>query len=137
MKNNKTILLVEDDKVDVMTVQRAFRDANISNKLAIVGNGEKALEYLRNKFNEKPGIIILDLNMPLMTGIEFLREIRNDNEAIRNIPTLVLTTSDNEQEKDECLQLGIAAYMVKPVDYWQFVDMVKTFDNYLDINGLS
>jgi len=73
MKSQKPILLVEDDRVDQITVKRALKDINVTNQLIIVGNGEEALEFLRDEKHEKPGIILLDLNMPKMNGIEFLR----------------------------------------------------------------
>ena len=98
MKNNKPILLVEDDKVDAMTVKRAMKEVNVNNKLIIVENGEEALKFLQNEKNEKPCIILLDLNMPKMNGIEFLSIAKNDKQ-IKSIPVIVLTTSKADQDR--------------------------------------
>lgn len=135
MKPKKTILLVEDDAVDVMTVQRALREISVTNPLAVAGNGEEALEYLRNNANEKPCIILLDLNMPKMNGIEFLEIVKRD-AGLKAIPVVVLTTSRGEREKIESYNLGAAGYMIKPVDYRQFVEMMRTIDLYWTISEL-
>ena len=119
------ILLVEDDIVDVMTVKRAFKEINITNSLSVTGNGEEALEYLKDENNEKPGLILLDLNMPKMNGIEFLKIIKN-NEAHKSIPVVVLTTSKEEQDKLSSFNYSVAGYIIKPVDYTQFVEAVRT-----------
>lgn len=135
MKPKKTILLVEDDSVDAMTVRRALKEVNVTNPVAIAGNGEEALAYLRNNANEKPCIILLDLNMPKMNGIEFL-EIAKRDAGLKAIPVVVLTTSRGEQEKIESYNLGAAGYMIKPVDYQQFVEMMRTIDLYWTISEL-
>lgn len=129
MRPNSPILLVEDDQVDQMTVQRALRDIRVTNRLDIVGDGEEALMFLRNPANERPGIILLDLNMPRMNGVEFLRVIKNDPEQ-RRIPVVVLTSSREEQDRIESFDLSVAGYMIKPVDYRQFVEVVRTIDLY-------
>lgn len=129
MRNLHPILLVEDDSVDVMTVKRAFKDLKVINQLVCTGNGEEALQYLKTESNEKPCIIILDLNMPKMNGIEFLKIAKAD-EALRNIPVVVLTTSKTVQDVVESFKLGAAGYMVKSVDYRKFVETVRTIDLY-------
>ncbi|MFZ0033631.1 MAG: response regulator, partial [Sedimentisphaerales bacterium] len=91
MRTLKSILLVEDDRVDAMTVKRALKDLNVTNPLAHTLNGEEALEYLTTESNRKPCIILLDLNMPRMNGIEFLKVIKADDK-LRTIPVVVLTT---------------------------------------------
>jgi len=91
MRNLKPILLVEDDDVDVMTVERVFKDLKIKNQLVSTANGEEALEYLKNSGNKKSCIILLDLNMPKMNGIEFLKIVKAD-EVLKKIPVIVLTT---------------------------------------------
>lgn len=89
----KLILLVEDDTVDAMAVKKAFEYLHIKNELAHVTNGEEALEYLRNKNNAKPQVILLDLNMPKMGGIEFMKIAKAD-DVLKKIPVIVPTTSN-------------------------------------------
>jgi len=129
MKNNQPILLIEDDIVDAMTVKRAHKDLNITNPINTMGNGEAALEYLRNETNRRPGLILLDLNMPKMGGVEFLKIVKND-EKLKRIPVVVLTTSKDEQDRFETFNLGVAGYMIKPVDYPQFVETVRAIKMY-------
>lgn len=135
MRNSKPILLVEDDDVDVMTVKRAFNDLKVTNRLVSTVNGEEALEYLRSQSNMKPSVILLDLNMPKMNGIEFLKTVKTD-QALRKIPVVVLTTSGAEQDIAESFNLGVAGYMVKSVDYVKFVDIIRTIDMYWSLSEL-
>jgi len=135
MKKQETILLVEDDTVDQLTVKRALRDINITNPLKITNNGEEALEYLRNEKNEIPGIILLDLNMPKMNGVEFLKIAKNDSR-IKRIPVIVLTTSKEDQDRINTFDLGVAGYMVKPVAYMQFVEVIRTINLYWTLSEL-
>lgn len=135
MKGKKPILLVEDDRVDQITVKRALKDINVTNLLVVVNNGEEALEFLNDEKNEKPGIILLDLNMPKMNGLEFLKVAKQDN-SLKRIPVVVLTTSKQDQDKIESFNLGVAGYMVKPVDYIQFVDVIKTINLYWTLSEL-
>ena len=129
MRSRKPILLVEDDRVDVMTVRRALKEIKVTNRLDVAGNGEEALAHLRDPHNESPCVILLDLNMPRMNGIEFLRVAKQD-EALKKIPVVVLTTSRDEQDRLDSFDLGVAGYMIKPVDYAQFVEVIKTIDLY-------
>jgi len=129
MKVHKPILLVEDDLVDVMTVKRALKDLRITNKLYVAENGEEALKLLNDPQNEKPHIILLDLNMPKMNGIEFLRVIKHD-QKLKMIPVVVLTTSKAEQDKVESYSLQVSGYMIKPVDYLQFVEIIRVINLY-------
>ncbi|MEN8199673.1 MAG: response regulator [Thermodesulfobacteriota bacterium] len=135
MKKKRTILLVEDDKVDVMTVKRALRDLKLTNGLAVAGNGEEALAYLKNPENDPPCIILLDLNMPKMNGLEFLNVAKQDG-GLKGIPVIVLTTSHEEQDKVSSFNLGVAGYMLKPVDYQQFIEVVRTIDMYWTLSEL-
>ena len=129
------ILLVEDDALDVMNVQRAFKKNNITNPLFVAENGLDALDLLRGVGGEPPKIpaqrrlILLDLNMPKMNGIEFLRELRAD-PALALIPVIVLTTSDEDRDKVEAYQLSVAGYILKPVTLASFVETMATLNNY-------
>ena len=135
MRNSKPILLVEDDRVDAMTVKRALKDLKVENPLAHSINGEEALEYLRSGSNESPCVILLDLNMPRMDGIEFLKIVKAD-EALKKIPVIVLTTSKDKQDVTESFEHSAAGYMVKPVDYKKFVEIIGTIDMYWTLSEL-
>lgn len=136
MRNNKPILLVEDDRVDAMTVKRALREINVTNPLITLENGEEALTYLKNGRNGKPCIILLDLNMPRMNGIEFLKIAKQDDQ-IKRIPVIILTTSNDEQDKFESFNLSVAGYMLKPVNYLQFVETMRAIKMYWTLSELS
>lgn len=135
MRHEEPILLVEDDLVDAMTVRRALRDLNVTNELIVKGNGEEALEYLRSVRGGYPCIIILDLNMPKMNGIEFLREVKKDTD-LRRLPVVVLTTSKGEQDRLDTFDMSVAGYMIKPVEYPQFVDVVRNIRLYWTLSEL-
>lgn len=135
MRHEEAILLVEDDVVDAMTVRRALKDLNVTNELIIKGNGEDALEYLRSTNGSHPCIIILDLNMPKMNGIEFLREVKQD-PRLRRIPVVILTTSKGEQDRLDTFDMSVAGYMIKPVEYPQFVDVVRNIRLYWTLSEL-
>ncbi len=135
MQNSKPILLVEDDNVDVMTVKRALADLRVRNPLVHSTNGEEALEYLQAQSNKKPCLILLDLNMPKMNGVEFLRTIKTD-KALKNIPVVVLTTSKSEKDIAEIFENGVAGYVVKPADYKKFVEAIRTINLYWALSEL-
>ncbi len=135
MKSEISILLVEDDRVDIMTVKRALKDLKITNPLNITRNGEEALAFLQDERNQRPSIILLDLNMPRMNGLEFLKIIKQD-KTLRRIPVIVLTTSEEEQDRIESFDLSIAGYMIKPVDYLKFVEIMKTIHLYWTLSKL-
>jgi CheY-like chemotaxis protein len=129
MRNLRPILLVEDDSVDAMTVKRAFTELKVSNELIRTINGEAALNYLREHLDKKPCVILLDLNMPKMNGLEFLKVAKADEE-LRQIPVVVLTTSKDDRDKMESFNASVAGYIVKPVDYRKFVEAVKILNLY-------
>jgi CheY-like chemotaxis protein len=135
MKNNRSILLVEDDLVDMMSVKRALKELKVTNPLVHVENGVEALEYLKNPEHHPPAIILLDLNMPKMNGHEFLSIMKND-DALKRLPVIVLTTSQGELDKIQSFDLGVAGYMVKPVDYQQFVEVMRTIRLYWTLSEL-
>jgi len=131
------ILLVDDDEVDVMNVQRAFKKNNIRNPLYIASNGLEALDLLRGQAGQAiPGprrLVLLDLNMPKMSGLEFLRAIRED-PALRSLTVVVLTTSDDERDRIEAYNLNVAGYILKPVTFTAFVEAMATLNKYWTIN---
>ncbi len=127
MRSSKPILLVEDDREDAMTVGLALKDLKVTNRLIHTVNGEEALEYLRSESNKKPCVILLDLKMPKMDGIEFLKIAKAD-EGLKKIPVVMLTTSRQEQDVVESFKLGVAGYIVKPADYKKFVEAIRTIN---------
>ncbi|MCP4605549.1 MAG: response regulator [Proteobacteria bacterium] len=135
MNSSRPILLVEDDRVDVMTIKRALKEINVTNPLNVTGNGEEALAFLRDPESENPCIILLDLRMPRMNGVEFLKEVKRD-QALKRIPVVVLTTSREERDRVDSFDLGVAGYMVKPVDYAQFVEAMRTINLYWTLSEL-
>ncbi|MHC4912827.1 MAG: response regulator [Planctomycetota bacterium] len=135
MQNSKPILLVEDDHVDVMTVKRALADLRVRNPLVHSTNGEEALAYLQEPGNHKPCLILLDLNMPKMNGVELLRTIKAD-KVLKTIPVVVLTTSKSEKDIAEIFENGVAGYVVKPADYKKFVEAIRTINLYWALSEL-
>lgn len=127
------ILLVEDDEVDVMNVKRAFQKNNLTNPMHHAGNGIEALALLRGSNGQPPipipRIILLDLNMPRMGGIEFLHELRKD-ELLKNISVFVMTTSNEDKDKVDAYNLNVAGYILKPLSMENFVSAVSILKNY-------
>ena len=124
------ILLVEDDEVDVMNVRRAFDKNHITNPLFVASNGLEGLEKLRSgEVPQGRRIVLLDLNMPKMNGIEFLRELRSD-PALAPTPVVVLTTSNNDRDKIDAFNLNVAGYLVKPVTFAEFSELMVTLNKY-------
>jgi CheY-like chemotaxis protein len=135
MKVQKPIMLVEDDEVDVMTIRRALKFLKITNALVVAKNGEEALIQLRSLEVILPCIILLDLNMPRMGGLEFLNIVKQD-ETLRRVPIIVLTSSHEEQDRIASFDRSVAGYMVKPVGDDQFVNVIKTIDLYWTLSEL-
>lgn len=124
------ILLVDDDEVDVMTVKRAFSRANITNKLYVATDGIDALNMLRSDgIPPSRRLVLLDLNMPRMSGIEVLREIRAD-PALHALTVIVLTTSNEDRDRVEAYQLNVAGYLLKPVTFHAFAEVMTTLNKY-------
>jgi CheY-like chemotaxis protein len=124
------VLLVEDDEVDVMNVQRAFKKNNMTNPLFVASNGIEALEQLRSgAIPPHNRLILLDLNMPKMNGIEFLRALRADPE-LAPTSVVVLTTSNADRDKVEAYKLNVAGYLVKPVTFGSFVELMAALNKY-------
>ena len=129
MNAHHSILLIEDDRIDAMTVTRALRDLGSTNPLHHVTDGEKALSFLVDPASPRPMLILLDLNMPRMNGAEFLAVIKAD-DLFRAIPIVVLTTSQGDRDRLRAFDLSAAGYIVKPVDYTQFVNVMRTVLDY-------
>lgn len=139
MQRNVPILLVEDDDVDVENVVRAFDESRITNPLSVARNGEEALALLRaDALNNRrmPGLILLDINMPIMNGFELLAILKQD-PTFRTIPVVILTTSQEESDRYRSFQLSVAGYMIKPVEFTDFVDVVQTIDRYWSMSELG
>jgi CheY-like chemotaxis protein len=129
------ILLVEDDEVDIMNVKRAFKKYKISNPLFIAENGVEALAMLRSQNGQPPEVpenrrlILLDLNMPKMNGLEFLQELRKQ-EYLKRTPVIVLTTSDEDKDRIEAYNLNVAGYILKPVTFANFAEVMIALNKY-------
>ncbi len=124
------ILLVEDDEVDVMNIRRAFQKNHIANPFFVAGDGIEAMEQLRSgAIPRERRIILLDLNMPRMNGIEFLRELRQDPE-LRSTTVVVLTTSNNDRDKVDAYDLNVAGYLLKPVTFSNFCEVMSALNRY-------
>ncbi|MBO3750818.1 response regulator [Streptosporangiaceae bacterium NEAU-GS5] len=127
------VLLVEDDPGDVLLTREAFADNKVRNKLHVVHDGEQALRFLRNQAPyadvPRPDLVLLDLNLPRMDGREVLEEIKHDND-LRSIPVVILTTSEAEEDIVRSYQLHANAYVSKPVDFNQFIKVVRQIDDF-------
>jgi CheY-like chemotaxis protein len=127
------ILLVEDDEGDVLMTREAFEHHKIRNRLHVVNDGEKALHFLRQIGDytdaPRPGLILLDLNLPRKDGREVLEEIKSD-ESLRSIPVVVLTTSQAEEDILRSYNLYANAYVAKPVDFERFIDVIRQIDDF-------
>lgn len=135
-----SILHVEDDSVDSMVMQRALKKCQINHTLYQARNGIEALDMLRGLNGKeqipRPKIILLDLNMPKMNGIEFLREIRNDAN-LKSISVFVMTTSDDENDRTDAYNLNVAGYMIKPISLENYTTVVATLNEYWKLNQLG
>ena len=136
MKTKQPVLLAEDDDVDSEAVQRAFKDLKITNPLVITRNGEEALAHLRSPGTARPCLVLLDLKMPKMDGLEFLAEVKKD-KTLRRIPVVVFTTSTYDGDKIKSFDLSVAGYMVKPTDPRKFSEMLHTVDLYWTASELA
>lgn len=134
MIKSLNILLIEDDSIEVMKFNRVLSTLNLKHKIVEANNGEEALTILKVK-EVIPDIIILDLNMPKINGIEFLRILKAD-EYLKYIPAVILTTSNNRKDILECYKIGIAGYLLKPLKYEDYVDRIKHLIEYWSRNEL-
>lgn len=129
MADNNMIFIVEDSDEDYFVALRAFKKAGMKNNIERAKDGVEALAYLQNKDNKLPNLILLDLNLPKKDGREVLNVLKQD-EALKNIPVVVLTTSSDERDINACYKMGANSYIQKPVDIHGFIDAVKMLKNY-------
>lgn len=124
------ILLVEDDPKDVELTLTALEDYNLANEVVVTGDGEQALDYLysrgeyKNRSNDNPAVLLLDLKLPKIDGLQVLKQIKSDANLML-IPVVVLTSSKEEKDMVASYKLGVNAYVVKPVDFHEFVNAIK------------
>lgn len=138
MKEKKiSFLLVEDDEVDIMNVKRAFEKNKITNPLHIARDGLEALEILKRKpkIENFPNVVLLDLRMPKMDGIEFLKNIRSDSE-LKKLIIIVLTTSDDDRDVVSAYNFNVAGYIVKPITFDKFLQAMATINLYWTLSKL-
>jgi CheY-like chemotaxis protein len=128
------VLLIEDDTIEVMKLNRAMTSLNLKHQISEANNGEDALHILQKK-EILPDIILLDLNMPKINGIEFLNILKKD-DTLKYIPTIILTTSNNQRDLLECYKIGVAGYVLKPLKYEDYVTKIETLLSYWSINEL-
>ena len=135
MNELRTILLAEDNQKDVELTLEAMAENNLANQVVVVKDGVEVLEYLRYEGKYKlrnagnPAVILLDIKMPRMDGIEVLRNIRSD-ATLKRIPVVILTSSREEKDLINTYELGVNAYVVKPVDFQQFIEAVKQIGSF-------
>ena len=135
MAKDLNVLLIEDNLIEIMKMKRTISLLELNHTITIANNGEEALEILEDK-SKYPDLILLDLNMPKVSGIEFLT-ILKANDDIKHIPTVILTTSDNQKDLEECYRIGVSGYMLKPLKYDDYVKKIEIVLSYWSINELK
>ena len=133
-KNKLKILLIEDDQIEVIKLKRAIDKLGLEHNILEAQNGEDALEILKIGAN-LPDIIFLDLNMPKINGLEFLKILKSD-QTLRYIPTIILTTSNNRNDVKACYEIGVAGYILKPLKYDDYVNKLDKTLSYWCENEL-
>ena len=128
------ILLIDDDLIEIMKLNRAISSLNLEHIIIEANNGEEALNILQKKQN-LPDIILLDLNMPKINGIDFLKILKSDNR-LKYLPTIILTTSNNNKDLLECFKIGVSGYILKPLKYEEYVSKIEKIFAYWSINEL-
>jgi CheY-like chemotaxis protein len=135
MKKQLNVLLVEDNLIEVMKMRRTVSLLDLKHNIIVANNGEDALQNLEDK-SKFPDLILLDLNMPKVGGIEFLAILKK-NDDIKHIPTVILTTSDNQKDLEQCYRLGVSGYVLKPLKYDDYVEKIKNVLSYWSMNELK
>jgi len=134
MKEKLKILLIEDDVIEVMKLNRAISSLELPHEIIEANNGEEALKMLKDK-KALPDLILLDLNMPKLNGIEFLSILKSD-EDLKFLPTVILTTSSNRKDLKECYKIGVSGYILKPLKYEDYKSKLNNVLTYWSINEL-
>ncbi|MDP5092464.1 MAG: response regulator [Polaribacter sp.] len=139
--NKAHILLVEDNEGDILLTTEAFEESNIDSKISVARNGQEALDFLYKTGNfvnvEKPDLILLDINMPILNGHEVLDRIKNDND-LKTIPVIMLTTSSNQQDIDRAYKNHANSYIIKPIEIQDFLETIQKIEEFwLQISTLS
>ena len=134
MLKSLNLLLIENDAIEVMKFNRALKSLELNHRIIEANNAEEAVDILKTK-EIMPDIIILDLNMPKLNGIEFLTFLKAD-DALKCIPAIILTTSNNHTDVKECYKIGITGYITKPLKYYDYIDRIKKALDYCSTNEL-
>ncbi|MGH1386082.1 response regulator [Kordia sp.] len=132
MIENLSFLFIEDDEIEVLKFKKSLKKLGFTHRILEAKNGEEALDVLRKK-QELPNVILLDLNMPKMNGLEFLKELKED-PYLRYIPAIIVTTSNNHQDMLESYKLGIAGYIIKPLRYEDYIKKIQRVVDYWMVN---
>ena len=135
MSKNLNVLLIEDNIIELMKMKRTVSFLKLEHQIIEAKNAEIALEILEDK-NPLPDLILLDLNMPKISGIEFLSILKN-REEFSNIPTVILTTSNNQKDLEECYRIGVSGYILKPLKYDEYISKIEKVLSYWSINELN
>ena len=135
MKQQLNVLLIEDNLIEVMKMKRTISFLELEHILSVAKDGEEGLQALEDK-SKLPDLILLDLNMPKVSGIEFL-SILKKNDTIKHIPVVILTTSDNQKDLEECYRLGVSGYVLKPLKYDDYVEKMRNVLSYWNMNELK
>lgn len=140
MRNGSPLMIVEDNETDVMCLKRAFEKNGVAKPIVTAANGEEALAYLNGETSSEsgvrtPNLILLDLNMPIMNGFEFLQAIKKD-ERFRAIPVIVLTSSISKVDMNDSYKNSVAGYIEKPLDPDDYSEIIKILDQYWTLNYL-
>jgi CheY-like chemotaxis protein len=132
MVKDLNVLLIEDNLIEIMKMKRTISLLKLNHTISFANNGEEALEILEDK-GQFPDLILLDLNMPKLNGIEFLTILKS-NKDIKHIPTVILTTSDNQKDLEECYRMGVSGYILKPLKYDNYVQKIENGLAYWSLN---
>lgn len=132
--NPLKVLMIDDDMIEIIKLNRVISSFDLKHQIITANDGESALKILEQK-NRIPNIILLDLSMPKINGIEFL-SILKEKESLSHLPVIILTTSSNNKDLLQCYKLGIAGYVIKPLKYNDYVSKIKKVLDYWSVNEL-